>query len=160
MRLSRVSLILLGTVLGGVPAFAQPRPVCLHTGLEIPAERQRREEALAAMRLINSAITGQERLPNQRLFYPTWEELGRSPITALPGLGGPTGELARKIRWGTPEPLPGWRIHHVRDEHGYAFTLTDMRDACGFAYHSDETGVIVEGYPVGGPRRSGIVPIT
>jgi hypothetical protein len=134
--------------------------MCLHTGLEFPAERERREEALAAARLINNVMTDRARLSNNRSTYPTWEELAGSPITALPGLGGAMGELARKIRWGSPEPLPGWRIRHVNDEDGYAFSLTDTRDPCGFAYFSDETGTIVEGYPVGGARRPGLVPIT
>jgi hypothetical protein len=161
MRLLRASLILLGTAVSVAPAFAQAR-MCLHTGLEVPAERNRRVEALAAARLINAVMTERARVPvpNQKPSYPGWEELAAAPIPAVPGLGGATGELARKIRWGMPEPLPGWRIRHATDEDGYAFSLTDMRDPCGFAYFSDETGTIVEGHPVGGPRAPGIVPIT
>lgn len=159
MRLSPVCLILLGIGPCAAPALAQPGAICLHVGIESPAERQRRTDALVAMRVINSAMTGVVRIPNQGLAYPTWEELGGKPITAMPGLGGLMGEFARKIRWGTSEPLPGWRIHHVRSDNGYAFSLTDMRDPCGFTYSSDETHVIVEGYPVG-RGRSGIMPIT
>src|SRR5262245_31413287 len=119
MRLLHASLIFLGTALFAAPAFAQAR-MCLHMGLEVPAERERREEDLAATRLINNAMnTRAARGPNQRPSYPTWEELAGAPI---PALGGATGELARKIRWGSPEPLPGWRMRHVKDEEGYAFS--------------------------------------
>ena len=159
MRLFRASLILLGTAVCATPAFAQAR-LCLHSGLEAPAERERREEALAAARLINNAMIARARLSNQKPSYPSWEELAGSAIPVLPGPGGATGELARRIRWGSPEPLPGWRIRHVTDADGYAFSLTDMRDPCGFAYFSNETGTIIEGYPADGARRPGIVPIT
>jgi hypothetical protein len=122
---------------------------------------RRREEALAAARMINNAMVRSGGLPNQPGRYPSWEEMAASPAVAtLRGMGGPMGELARKIQWASSEPLPGWRIHHVTGEEAYAFSLIDTRDPCGFTYSSDESGIVVEGYPVGNGRRGGIVPIT
>ena len=160
MRLSRLSWMVLGVALCAQPALAQAR-ACLHMGIESPAEVRRREEALAAVRMINTAMGRGGRVPNQPVEYPTWEELAASsPVATLRGMGGPLGELARKIEWGGDEPLPGWEIHHVSGPNAYAFSLTDLRDPCRFAYVADETGTIVEGHPINGGRRGGIVPIT
>jgi hypothetical protein len=159
MRLPGVWWLLLGIAILAAPAHAQAR-ACLHTGLESPGEVRRREEALAVARMIDS-LMGRPRLPNQAARYPTWDELATSTIVStLRGMGGPTGELARKIHWGSSEPLPGWRMRHLATDDGYAFSLTDTRDPCGLAYYSDETGTIVEGHPVDRSRSGGIVPIT
>jgi hypothetical protein len=154
MRLPRVFWVV-GVALLIAPALAQAQ-VCLHRGFESPVEVRRREEALAAARLINS-VMGRARLPNQPARYQSWEELAASPaIATLRAMG----ELARNIQWGSSEPLPGWRIRHITGDEAYAFSLTDARDPCGFTYSSDESGVVVEGYPVENGRRGGIVPIT
>ena len=159
MRLS-VSWMVFGLVLCAGPAVAQTRP-CLHMGLESPSEVRRREDALAAARLINAAIGRTARLPNQQPDYPTWEELGSSTsVATLRGMGGPMGELARKIQWGTGEPLPRWEIHHVTGDGAYAFSLTDTRDPCRFTYYSNETGMIIEGHALRDSGPGGIVPIT
>ena len=159
MRLSRLASILVGAAVLAGPALAEAQ-ACLHTGLESPAEARRREDALAAARMITGAMDRSARLPNQPAGYHTWEELGSSPVVAmLRGMGGPMGELARRIQWGSSEPLPGWRIQHVSADDAYAFSLTDTRDPCGFTYFSTESGAVIEGYPVDEGRR-GIVPVT
>lgn len=154
MRLLYVCVLLLASA---GPAAAQAREGCLHTGLETRAEAQRREEALAATRMINSALPY---LPNSPAGYPTWEALAQAPaVASLRGMGGPAGDLARKIQWGAPEPLPGWRIHFVTSGEAYAFSLADVSDPCRFTYYSNDSGVIVEGQAIGG-RRFGVIPIT
>jgi hypothetical protein len=86
--------------------------------------------------------------------YRTWETLGSAPIIGIwKGDGGPTGELARKIQWGSDEPLPGWRIHWVSEPTHYAFSFTDTRDPCGFTYTSDENGIVVQGLALDGNAR-------
>jgi hypothetical protein len=151
--------MLLGLALWAGPALAQARQ-CLHMGLETPAEVRRRDDALAAARLVNMAMERGARLPNQQPAYQTWEELSSSAaVASLRGMGGPLGDVARRMQWGSDEPLPGWEIHHVTREGAYAFSLTDTRDPCAFTYYSNNTGTIIEGYPVRG-GRGGIVPIT
>ena len=157
MRRVRLSCLLLGVVLYAGPAAAQATEACLHAGLESAAEARRREEALGAARMINN-LAG-SRLPNRPPTYLTWQQIGDSPqLASLRGMGGPAGDLARKIRWGTDEPLPGWSIHYVVSEQGYAFSLTDTRDPCLFTYASNDRGVIVEGQPIT-RRGAGIVPL-
>ena len=161
MRFSRIAFLLLAALASTGPAWAQgqaqARP-CLHSGFEVPAERVRREEALAVMRLINSLAAN--RIPAQGRTYLSWEEIGRSDAAAsLRGTGGSMGDLARKVQWGSDEPLPGWRLHYVAGPDGYAFSLLDLRDSCGFTYSSNDTRIIVEGAPIN-DRGVRMVPIT
>jgi hypothetical protein len=149
----------LGFVVYAAPAAAQAREACLHSGaLEAPAEARRRDDALAAARMINTLAAS--RLSNRSTGYLTWEQIADSPqLASLRGAGGPAGELARKIQWGTDEPLPGWAIHYIASDNGYAFSLTDTRDPCLFTYSSNDRGVVVEGQPVT-RRGPGIVPLS
>ena len=129
---------------------------CLHEGGETQFDRARRTEALNAARLINTA---QVRARGGGA-YLSWEALATSPVvTALRGrdIIGAAGEVARKMIWGSDEPLPAWRIHYVAQRDAYAFSLTDQRDPCNFTYASNDTGVIVEGYPLGATTR--VVPL-
>jgi len=137
-------MLLLG---GSQAATAQER--CSSSG----PTPQRRDEAFRAVRMFNSAaLAGRgapllPQLPRRtEAPYPGWSDLATSGSVAMwRADGGPTGELARKIRWGEQEPLPGWEIHWVANAEGYAFTLTDVRDRCGFSFSSDERGVILQG---------------
>lgn len=125
---------------------------CLHRDFETAVQRERREEALRSVWLINSAIA------NYGMFkkgYPSWEELAPT-VGALRSDGGPMGRLARKMRWGTSELLPGWNIHHVAAANGYAFSLRDVRDLCGFSYFADNRGLIVEGEAI--EPRARVIP--
>ena len=83
----------------------------------------RRTEALRAVRLFTSAAAenrGSGLVPAPRgareVPYRSWDLLGTSVIVGMWKTdGGPTGELARKIKWESDEPLPGWRIHWVTE---------------------------------------------
>jgi hypothetical protein len=153
--LIRISCIALVGLVACSPAFAQARQGCLHGAMESRPEEQRRTEALTATHIINTVLA---RLP-RTMPFPTWEELANSPrIAPLRGTGGAMGDIARKMLWGTIEPLPGWLIHYLAGRDAYAFSLRDSRDPCGFGYASDESGVIVETYPVSS-RVVGIVPL-
>ena len=126
-----------------------PSRVCLHDENETPAEGARRAEALAAMRMILYVVADRDWLNR----YPRWEDLAASPpVVRLRANSGPAGELARKIAWGTPEPLPGWGIAYVASRYDVRFSLTDLRDPCGFTYSSVDPNVT--------GRRMRIVPLT
>jgi hypothetical protein len=159
MGVWRTALVVMVALAWATPALAQARP-CLHSAMESPDEARRREEALQAVRLINSMLTQQRQLGQRPATYPTWEELAQSDRLAFQrGMGGATGELTRKMRWGSSEPLPGWRIHYVAAADSYAFSLTDVTDPCGYTYSTNTTGVITEGQAVT-RRGGGIVPVT
>jgi hypothetical protein len=114
----------------------------------------RRTEALRAVRLFTTAAAEGRSGPlvprsARKAPFRTWDLLGSSVTVGMWKTdGGPTGDLARKIRWGSDEPLPGWRIHWVSESDRYAFTLTDTRDPCGFSYSSDESAVVVQGLAI------------
>ncbi len=117
-----------------------PRPFCLHGVNERPQEEERREEALAAMRLIYQLLA---RVPASPLGYPDWETLARSKAVAdLKNVPGPTGELAGKIQWGSTEPLPGWTIVYKVGVATVAFAMRDLRDLCEFTYSSTDPEVV------------------
>jgi hypothetical protein len=162
MRLSQMTSavgVAAAALLYATPAPAQldqlPR-ACLHLSNEAPAEAERREEALESVRLIDRAL--QMRPPFTRGPYPTWQELARSPaVMRLRAIPGRQGEMARTIRWGSDEPLPGWDIHYVTGQNGYGFSLTDSRDACKFTFYANDGGLIIGGIDVHG--RGGLIPL-
>ena len=121
---------------GPLPPPRDMRPECLHGRDETASDRERRVEAFAAMRLLMSLL---ERVPVSIFGYPDWETLARSKVVSdLQNGAGPGAELARKIRWGEAEPLPGWDLTYMRSRHRVRFALTDSRDPCGFSYDSDD----------------------
>ncbi len=125
---------------------------CLHGRAETAGARNSRLDALRAARIINSAQGWEARGGS---FLP-WEQLGSAGyVILLRGDGGRSGDLVRRMKWGEREVLPGWRIHFVVADEAYAFSLRDSRDACGFTYSSDESGVVLEAYPV---ERDGSLP--
>jgi hypothetical protein len=141
MKPSNLSVVLLMGLGWAGPLLAQGQQACLHAGLETNVEAQRRQDALAATRMINTLVGGG--LPVRAPAYPTWEQVaGLAGLASLRSMGGPMGDLARRIQWGAREPLPGWRIHYVAGEDGYAFSLTDTRDPCAFTYSSNDTGIV------------------
>ena len=117
------------------PPRSDAGPGCLHGVNETAAERERRLEALAAMRLIYGLL---ERVPVNERGFPDWVTLSRSKAVAdLKGVN----VLAMKIQWGTSEPLSGWRLRYEAGLANVAFALTDARDPCGFTYSSRDPDV-------------------
>jgi hypothetical protein len=122
------------------------RPECLHGRDETDSERQRRVDAFLAMHLIASLL---ERVPVSIFGYPDWQTLARSKaVNDLQTGAGPSAELAQKIQWGDPEPLPGWDLAYARSQLWVRFALTDSRDPCGFSYDSDDL-----------PRNGRVLPL-
>jgi len=149
MSRSLVILLLAPMLLVAQPQRLAAQDPCSSMG----PSSERRTEALRAVRMFNSAAVALHapplapRIPRgAQTPYPAWPDLATSPmITMWRGGAGPTSDLARKIRWGEDDPLPGWQMHWIANDDGYAFTLTDMRDRCGFSYTSDERGLILQG---------------
>ncbi|MEQ1760787.1 MAG: hypothetical protein ABL986_20965 [Vicinamibacterales bacterium] len=135
--------------------------MCLHESGETWAERQRRDEALAAVhltdRLVDLTRSESRRLTGRLGPYPAWSDLSAAGARLGRMDGGAMGRLARKVQWGNREPLPGWQVHYVAGDEGYAVSLTDTRDACGWTYFGDERGIVAEGYPMDAPV--GVVPV-
>ena len=156
MVVSRVVLLAVAAGLSAMPASAQTRPRCLHGMGETEVQKERRLEALDAADLIIRIL---DRRPKDTA-YPSWETLGDSPmVSSYRGMAGRRGDLARKIAWGAAEPLPGWRIHYVAAQDGYAFSLTDLRDPCAMTFASNDTGIVIEGRPADRRGQVRVIPL-
>jgi hypothetical protein len=157
MVLSRLGLVLAFVSLSLVPGFAQTRaPRCLHGPGETDVQKQRRLEALDTVDLIVRIL---DRRPRNSA-YPEWEALGESPmVNSYRGMAGKRGDLARRIRWGTDEPLPGWSIHYMAEQDDYAFSLTDLRDPCEFTFAANDSGMLIEGNPADRAGQGGVLPL-
>lgn len=135
-----VSLILLPSPLFAQSVTTDPAPSCLHGNSETAVERQRREEALAAMRLIDGILWTP---PILRQESPRWEEVSESAAVTRLRAQGHKGAL--RIRWGTGEPLPGWGLAWVTGRTGSRFALIDLHDPCAFTYSSANPDVLPRG---------------
>jgi hypothetical protein len=159
MSVFRVVGLFAIVAIAAVPASAQiPRaPQCLHEEFETALQAQRREDALTGADLINRVL-GRK---SAGTAYPAaWDAIAKWPsLSDFRGMSGRQGDLARKIAWGSEEPLPGWHIHYVAAPTAYAFSLADMRDPCRLTFSSDESGVVVEGRPTSTRPPFRIVPL-
>jgi hypothetical protein len=124
------------------PAAAQ---MCLHDTNEPRGQMDRRQAALTAVRSLNAA----EQMA--RLARGSYQPLlSLSPFLAPHRSdGGQLGDVVRQMRFDRDEILPGWRARLLVDGEAYVLTLEDTDDPCGFAYTSDATGMVRQGYPVG-----------
>ena len=122
---------------GRVPPFGPEVRRCLHAENETEAERLRRQDALAAMRLFDRVI---RTFGGARTQSPSWDEVSMSSVVRRLRTDG--DDLAAKIRWGTNEPLPDWGLAWVTSRSHSRFALTDLRDPCGFTYSSEDPDVL------------------
>ena len=132
--------ILLG--LGTGTAFAQQ---CLHGANEAGEQAARKREALTATRTINNIQVNQPGARNGQFFRH--EELARSPYAQR--MGESTSDTVKRISL-RPETeiLPGWKLMLDLSQNGYWFMIKDTTDPCGFAYISNQAGVIFHGEPI------------
>jgi hypothetical protein len=94
---------------------------CLHGNDETAEQAKRRRDALQAVRYINAA-------ENMGL-----EKAKRYvPLGQVPGVQAPAG----------------FKLSLVTDNKSYLFAAKDTQDACGFAYFTDETGLVYEAQPI------------
>ncbi len=111
-------MLLVAVLAFGVAAGGGP---CLHGSDETADQARRRREALQAVRYVNTAENmGVEKA---RRYVP---------LSQLPGVPA----------------VDGFRLSLVNDNKGYMLAAKDTRDACGFAYFSDESGLIYEAQPI------------
>ena len=94
---------------------------CLHGSDETAEQAQRRRAALHAVRYVNTA----ERMGLEKAKRYV-------PLSQVPGV--PAAD--------------GFRLSLVSDNKAYMLAARDTRDACGFTYFTDETGLIYEAQPI------------
>jgi hypothetical protein len=137
-------LLTLALLASPSPGFGQG---CLHRGAETAAERQRRTDALIAVRFINSAESAARRTGT----YRPLSELSRF-LAPHRSDGGRLGEIARQMRFDTDEVLAGWTMQLVAGSDAYMLMMRDDMDPCGYGYASSDDGIVLEGHRVGPPQ--------
>ena len=129
-------LLLVGIAVAMCPLDASAQGVtlrtCLHSTVESPVERSRREQAIDYVMKVNLAESARRRLVPRE--YRPLEELANLP--AVPA---------------------GFDVQFHYDNRSYTVSLKDTRDACRYAIFSDQDGLIYEGVPRAETGR--IVPL-
>jgi len=119
------SLVLgIAVMAAGNPLLAQGRQArpCLHTTLESPAERTRRQQAIDYVMKVNMAESAR--------------------VLMVPRTYRPLNELAN-----VPAVPEGFSVQFHNDDRGYTVSLKDTRDACHYAVFSDQDKLIYEAEP-------------
>ena len=116
--------------LGVLPASlgaARPQapPACLHGPSEAPAQKTRREQALALAQQINRA------------------EHSAPAVVPAPGRGYRPLEQLPNV----PPAPAGFELQFYTDGSTYAFSLLDSRDPCHYAIFSSQNRLIYEATP-------------
>jgi hypothetical protein len=118
---------------------------CLHGATENPEQAARRREALTATRNINNIQANQPGAAKGEFLRH--EELSGSPFAAK--MRESTNEIVKSISLnpGT-DILPGWQLTLDVTRQGYWFMVKDKTDPCGFAYVSNQAGLIFKAEPI------------
>lgn len=130
------------TLLAIRPAAAQQ---CLHGPSESPDETSRRHQALTAARTVNTLQANQPGARNRS--YLRHADLDGSSYAQ--SLRQSTNETLKRLSL-RPEDeiLPKWKLTLDVTENGYWFMIRDLADPCGFAYISNQAGVIFNSAPI------------
>jgi hypothetical protein len=133
--------VLLWTFGAGVGRAQQ----CLHDQSETTDQAARRRDALTAARNINNI---------------EWNQPGSAARSFLRHADLESAPFVKQIRQSTnvttrtislspnADIMPGWRLTLDVSDHGYWFMIKDTTDPCGFAYVSNESGVIFRAEPI------------
>jgi len=118
---------------------------CLHGPNETADQVARRRDALGATRLIITLQASRPASAGRR--YLNHSELSSAPDAAR--MRESTIEQIRQISLDpNTDILPGWRLTLDVSEGGYWLMIKDTTDPCGFAYISNQTGLILRAEPI------------
>jgi hypothetical protein len=141
--MSRIAMIaFVFSTMSVVGANAQQ---CLHGPGETPDQAARRREALTATRTINTIQANQPGAVNKVYLRPA--DLVNSPFAVK--MRDSANQTAKRISLNPDEEiLPGWKLTLDVTEQGYWFMIKDTTDPCGFAYVSNQAGLIFNAEPI------------
>lgn len=118
---------------------------CLHGPNQTPDQAARRREALTATRTINNIQANRPAAANRQ--YLRHVELAGAPYAAR--MRESTNETLRRISLNPEDDiLPGWKLTLDVSDNGYWFMIKDTADPCGFAFISNQAGVIFSAEPI------------
>ena len=124
-----------------VPAHAAAQQ-CLHGANSTDEQKARRREALGATRQVNNLQGNrpgaqQGKFLNQTEMAEHYADLTKKTPAKQPLIFDPASEV-----------IPGWQLTLDKTETGYWFMIKDKTDPCGFAYVSNQQGVIFTAEPI------------
>lgn len=126
----------------GASAAAQP---CLHGDGETTENAARRRQALTAARTINTMQANQAGAASRSFLRH--DELANAP--SPPNTLEAAGTTAKPISLKPGDDIvPGWKLTLDVTSQGYWFLIKDTLDPCGFAYVSNQNGVIFNAEPI------------
>jgi hypothetical protein len=135
--MKQVVLMVVLLVASSGAAYAQQ---CLHGGGESADETARRRQALTMARVVNT-------LQANRPAAATSPYLRHADLAvAAQNARFPT--LPHATLAPDKDVLPGWKLTIDVGENGYWFMIKDLTDPCGFAYISNQMGVIFTAQPI------------
>ena len=149
MRLTIKRPVLKQTILavGWVVVFV-PRvhaQQCLHGSEEAADQQQRRRQALNAVRAVNTLQANQAGAAQKK--YLRQEELA-TELAKIP-FAGSRPEWIEQLKFARGEEvLPGWGLELDLTMDGYWLMVKDKNDPCGFAFISNESGLIYTAQPI------------
>ena len=115
---------------------------CLHGADSSDEQKARKREALSAMRQINTLQANhpdarQGKFLNQTEMAVYYADLTKKTPARQPLIFDPASEV-----------IPGWQLTLDKTDKGYWFMVKDKTDPCGFAYVSNQQGVIFTAEPI------------
>jgi hypothetical protein len=113
---------------------------CLHDSSETPQQKQRRMDAVNAVRRVNTAEF--QNMPDAKKFVPFGELITSAAWKRL------NAQNALRLSDGAIGLLPGFELRLTTDGTTYSLSLTDKSDPCKFTLYSDDAGIIYTGYPI------------
>lgn len=137
-----VAFVTLSIWLTAGTAYAQQ---CLHGANESADQAARRREALTATRTINNLQVNQPGAAKGQFLRH--EELSSSPVAVR--MRESSNETVKRISLnpGT-DVLPNWQLTVDVTTQGYWLVIRDKVDPCGFAFVSNQAGVILQAEPI------------
>lgn len=137
-----IAFSILWSVSGVATAYGQE---CLHGAGESPDQATRRREALTATRTINNIQVNQ---PGAKAGqFLRHDALQGSPFAARMRQSKDETLSRLSLAPGT-DILPDWQLTLDTAGEGYWFMIKDKLDPCGFAYISNQAGVIFRAEPI------------
>jgi hypothetical protein len=116
---------------------------CLHGQGETAEQAARRRDALTAARAVNTIQASQPGARDKRFLAHAELAKAGMPRQFADRFAGPqlSFDPAQEI-------LPGWKLTLDRTDNGYWFIVKDVTDPCGFAWISNQAGLIFKAEPL------------
>ena len=138
--MKRIAALALVAVLT-TPALAVAQQ-CLHGADESAEQKARKREALRATRQINNLQANRPEA-RERKF------LGQAEMAAWYATNATKSGYPNPLIFDpASEVIPGWQLTLDKTADGYWFMIKDKTDPCGFAFISNQNGVIYTAEPI------------